>query len=67
MRPLDGLWHLHEEIDCSQWVTYFSRAFRTLGDKLTRNEYMAHTGKIAQPYIMLMTDGEPTKEDNYKP
>ena len=67
MAPTPILEYNHEEIDCSQWVTYFSRAFRTLGDKLTRNEYMAHTGKIAQPYIMLMTDGEPTEEDNYKP
>lgn len=65
--PTPILEYNHEEIDCSQWVTYFSRAFRTLGDKLTRSEFMAHTGKIAQPYIMLMTDGEPTKEDNYKP
>lgn len=65
--PTPILEYSHEEIDCSQWVTFFSRAFRTLGDKLTRSEYMAYTGKIAQPYIMLMTDGEPTKEDNYKP
>ena len=65
--PTPILEYSHEEIDCSQWVTYFSRAFRTLGDKLTRSEYMAYTGKIAQPYIMLMTYGEPTKEDNYKP
>lgn len=65
--PTPILEYNHEEIECSQWVTYFSRAFRTLRDKLTRSEYMAHTGKIAQPYIMLMTDGEPTKEDDYKP
>ena len=65
--PTPILEYSHEEIDCSKWVTYFSRAFRTLGEKLTRNEYMAHTGKIAQPYIMLMTDGEPTKDDNYQP
>ncbi len=57
----------HNEIDCSQWVTYFSRAFATLGEKLTRKAYMAHTGKIAQPYIMFMTDGEPTADDNYEP
>lgn len=65
--PTPILEYNHEEIECSPWVTYFSRAFRTLGEKLTRNEYMAYTGKIVQPYIMLMTDGEPTEEDNYKP
>jgi hypothetical protein len=48
-------------------VTYFSNAFRKLGEKLTRKEFMAHTGKIAQPYIMFMTDGEPTPDDNYGP
>lgn len=65
--PTPILEYVHEEIECSQWVTYFSRAFRTLGDKLSRSEYMAYTGKIATPYIMLMTDGEPTEEDNYRP
>lgn len=65
--PTPILEYTHEEIGCSQWVTYFSRAFRTLGEKLTRSEYMAHTGKIAQPYIMFMTDGEPTKQDDYQP
>lgn len=57
----------HEEIACSEWVTYFSDAYKKLGEKLTRKEYMAHKGKLAQPYIMLITDGEPTPEDNYRP
>lgn len=57
----------HNDIACSEWVTFFSNAFRKLGEKLTREEFMAHTGKIAQPYIMFMTDGEPTPEDNYEP
>lgn len=57
----------HEELQCSEWVTYFSRAFRTLGEQLTRKEYMAHAGKLAQPYIMLLTDGEPTPDDDYQP
>lgn len=65
--PTPILEYNHKEIACSQWVTYFSCAFKTFGEKLTRNEYMAHTGKIAQPYIMLMTDGEPTEGDNYRP
>ena len=57
----------HEDIVCSEYVTFFSDAFKKLGEKLTRQEFMAHTGKIAQPYIMLMTDGEPTPDDNYQP
>ena len=57
----------HEEIKCSEWVTYFSEAFKVLGEKLTRKAYMAHSGKIAAPYIMFLTDGEPDKDDNYKP
>lgn len=65
--PTPILEYTHEEIACSQWVTYFSQAFHTLGEKLTSREYMAHTGKIAQPYIMFMTDGEPTEDDNYNP
>lgn len=65
--PTPILEYNHEEIDCSRWVTYFSRAFQTLGEKLTKSEFMAHNGKIAQPYIMFMTDGEPTKEDDYQP
>lgn len=57
----------HEDIKCSEWVTYFSEAFKVLGEKLTRKAYMAHSGKIAAPYIMFMTDGEPDKDDNYPP
>lgn len=65
--PTPILEYDHQEIECSRWVTYYSRAFQTLGEKLTRSEYMAHTGKIAQPYIMFMTDGEPTADDDYQP
>lgn len=67
VEPTPVLEYTHEEIECSQWVTLFSRAFKKLEEKLTRNEYMAHKGKIARPYIMLLTDGEPTKEDDYQP
>ena len=57
----------HENIVCSEWVTFFSEAFKALGEKLTRKAYMAHSGKIAAPYIMFMTDGEPTPDDDYQP
>ncbi len=65
--PTPILEYNHKEIECSQWGTYFSKAFKTLGGKLTKSEYMAYTGKIVKPYIMLMTDGEPTEGDNYEP
>ena len=67
VNPTPILEYNHQDIACSPWVTFFSRAFRTLGEKLTRSEFMAHTGKIAQPYIMFMTDGEPTEDDDYQP
>ena len=65
--PTPILEYNHEEIQCSKWVTYYSEAFKVFGEKLTRKEYMAHSGKIAAPYIMFMTDGEPTEEDDYQP
>lgn len=67
VEPTPIMEYNHEDLVCSEWVTYFSNAFKELGQKLTRKEYMAHTGKLAQPYIMLMTDGEPTPDDNYQP
>ena len=57
----------HNEIPCSEWVTYFSRAFAALNEKMTSSAFMEHTGKIAAPYIMFMTDGYPTESDNYQP
>lgn len=65
--PVPIMEYNHEEIACSEWVTFFSSAFDALNEKLTSKAYMAHEGKIAQPYIMFMTDGEPTEDDNYQP
>lgn len=65
--PTPILEYTHEEIVCSNMSTFFSRAFRVLREKLTRKEYMAHQGKIAQPFIMILTDGEPTYGDKYQP
>lgn len=65
--PTPIMEYVHSEIQCSPWVTFFSNAFKTMNEKLRRSEYMAHGGKLARPYIMFMTDGEPTKEDNYGP
>lgn len=67
VEPTPILEYNHNEIQPSQWVTYYSRAFELLNEKMSRRTYMAHVGKIAKPYIMLMTDGEPTETDNYVP
>ncbi len=55
----------HDEIDCSDWQTLYSKAFDQLDQKLSRKEFMAHSGKIAEPYIMFLTDGAPTEGDDY--
>lgn len=55
----------HSDIIANQWITLFSEAFDTLGEKLSRKEFFNCEGKIAQPYIMFMTDGYPTEEDDY--
>lgn len=58
----------HENIECTEWVTYYSNALEELNKQLTNDNYMRHAGmKLAAPYIMLMTDGEPSEEDDYHP
>ncbi|MCR5734737.1 MAG: VWA domain-containing protein [Lachnospiraceae bacterium] len=56
----------HEDIDCSKYQTMYGKAFDKLNEKLTRSEFMAHVGKIAAPYIMFLTDGEPTDVGDYE-
>ena len=56
-----------EEIKASNYTTYFSRAFDAFGEKLSRKAFMAWDGQRAVPYIMMMTDGEPTPRDDYQP
>lgn len=63
--PTPILEYDHKDIPCSRSVTYYSEAFKALREKLSRSGYMAHGGKIAVPYIMFMTDGAPSKNDNY--
>lgn len=55
-----------EEIECSDWVTYYSSAFEELDEKMSRSQFLPEKGAIAQSYIMFMTDGEPTEDDNYQ-
>lgn len=57
--PTSILSYSHSELVANGGGTDYGNAFRALEEKLTRNEFMAHRGKIAEPYIMFMTDGEP--------
>lgn len=65
--PTEISYYVHNDIPASQYVTYFSRAFGELNAKLSRSQFMNQRGKMAQPYIMLMTDGAPTDGDDYEP
>ena len=55
----------HQYIYCSNWIANYSNAFKFLGEKLSRKEFMAHTGKIAAPIIMLFTARGPGYGDPY--
>lgn len=59
VEPTPILKYAHTNIDANGGGTDYGRALKELQSKLTRQEFMAHTGKIAEPYILLMTDGEP--------
>ncbi|MCR4739478.1 MAG: hypothetical protein K5886_04365 [Lachnospiraceae bacterium] len=55
----------HDPIDCSKWQTLYSKAFDELDQKLSRKEFIPKIGKVAEPYIMFLTDGAPTEGDDY--
>lgn len=61
--PTPILNYVHNDIDAEATGTDFKNAFEALKSKLTRNEFMEHQGKIAEPYIMFMTDGYPNSND----
>lgn len=64
--PTPILNYVHNDIEADGGGTDFRNAFEALKSKLTRKEFMAHRGKIAEPYIMFMTDGYPNSND-YEP
>ncbi len=59
VEPTPILQYVHTDLDSNGGGTNYGKALKALQSKLTRQEFMAHTGKIAEPYIMLMTDGQP--------
>ena len=62
--PTSILKYAHEDIICGEWVMDFSGALRSLGEKLSRKEYMAHTCKIAAPFIILITNDDHALSDD---
>ncbi len=64
--PAEIAYYVHSPIAASQYVTYYSRAFQELNQKLSRSEFLGQGGKMAAPYIMLLTDGAPTEGDDYE-
>lgn len=46
-------------------LTEYGAAFHELNKVLRRDQFMQHTGKIAPPAIMFLTDGEPTDDYQY--
>ena len=53
-----------ETIHTRPGLTEYGTAFHELNKVLRKEFYMKHTGKIAPPAIMFLTDGEP--EDDYQ-
>ncbi|MGX8716032.1 MAG: vWA domain-containing protein, partial [Lachnospiraceae bacterium] len=60
--PVDEV--LLQRIDPRVGLTNYGGAFKELNLVLTKDRFMAHTGKVAPPAIMFMTDGEPS--DDYQ-
>ena len=54
--PTSIMDYMHKKIICRDGIANFGKALKELGEKLSRNEFMAHIGGIARPVIMLMTD-----------
>jgi len=46
-------------------LTQYGVAFHELNKVLTKENFMKHTGKIAPPAIMFLTDGEPDDDYSY--
>lgn len=57
--------YVHSPINFDGVHKSYSNAFATLNANLSRKKFMNHAGKIAQPYIVIVTDGESTPDDNY--
>jgi len=47
------------------YATRYSLAFESLNEKLSLDNFMDLSGRKARPYILFMTDGAPSKGDDY--
>ena len=57
--PTPVMDYLHHDITANGGKTCYGNMLDELERKLSASAFMAHEGKIAQPYIMLLTDGAP--------
>lgn len=55
MEPIDIDLCVIKHFESKNEIADFKMAFSELRDKLSRTQFMAHTGKIAAPYIVLIT------------
>ena len=56
----------YQELHCLAGKASYAEAFRNLVIKLSRSEYMAHKGKLAQPQIFFLTASEPAEVESYQ-
>lgn len=71
VEPTPIMEYSHKTIDYTPYRTYYSSAYNALAQRLTSKEefngLFAFDGKRAEPYIMFLTDGFPTEDDDYEP
>ena len=51
--------YVHQDITANGGKTCYGNMLDELERRLSASAFMAHEGKIAQPYMMLLTDGAP--------
>lgn len=54
-----------EQLHTRPGLTEYGTAFHELNKVLRKDGFMKHTGKVAPPAIMFLTDGEPTDDYAY--
>ena len=56
----------YEDITDTGGGTNYSKAFKALGEKLSRSEFLSTAGKVYAPFVMMITDGKPSDPALYK-
>ncbi|MDR2523204.1 MAG: VWA domain-containing protein [Synergistaceae bacterium] len=50
----------YEDITDTGGGTNYSKAFKALGEKLSRSGFLSAAGKLCAPFVMMITDGKPS-------